>query len=214
MPSIPIPGPLVPLMVGTSGVIKAWKANDIHETTIFAVVNPAQHPTDLSLYIATKTQLIDGNGYTYIGTVDPGYDLQPLVFNDGKIVLIVGAGTGGGALFSQVLDIMLTPSPTSSGGGDFCDAIAQMPMGDDLVFLESVVVGSDCKLHRFMAKPVAGQGANGPPGIPGEMGMPGPPGTTGPRGFDGRQGPQGIPGPRGLTGAACECCGCPRENLP
>lgn len=95
-----------------------------------------------------------------------------------------------------------------------CSEINTWPMGEDVIWGVTVLLGADCKLHRMMFRPTPGQPLNGAPGPPGVQGPPGPPGTTGPRGFDGRQGSVGPPGPRGLTGAACECCGCPRENLP
>lgn len=210
----PILGTFTGIIPGTTGNIVAWKGFDVYETTIFGVVDAAFDPVNISLFRSSKQQILDGTVPEYLGTLDTGEEVQPIIYNDGTVVFLMRKDGEFGSLrwINQNLD---ADFGTGSGSvGDFCDAIAQMPVGEDLKFLESFVVGSDCKLHRMMAKPVAGQGKNGEPGIPGEMGPPGPPGSIGPRGFDGRQGPMGPQGPIGLTGEACSCCGCPRENLP
>lgn len=213
-----LPGSFVTMLPAFQQSVSAWKANDTSETTIFGTINHILDDNNMSFYSATKSQLLAGSGFTYLGTTPRGKDgsAQPLVYNDGTIAILLtespSPGDSGGL---NALGVIVLPTKLGPAiGSSLCDAIADMPIGDDLKFLESVVIGSDCKLHRVMAKPVAGQGANGPPGIPGELGPPGDPGSTGPRGFDGIQGSIGPPGPRGLTGAACECCGCPRENLP
>lgn len=216
--STPLPGAFVQIIPAFQQSVNAWKANDPDETVIFGVINHNEDDENFSFYSATKDQLLSGGGYTYLGTTPRGKDgtAQPLVFNDGTIAIMItespNPGDSGTLNALGVIELPIKLEPSSAN--NLCDAIAQMPMGEDLAFGESVVVGYDCKLHRMPFKPVAGQGKDGAPGPIGPPGVAGPPGATGPRGFDGRIGPMGPPGPRGLTGAACECCNCPRENQP
>ena len=196
--------------------LQIWKGNDPNETVIIGT----QDSVNSYLFLATKNQLLAGNGMTSLGSTPRGNggSIQPIIFNDGTIAVMVTEPVGlGYMLFLSQLTETIQPAIGNGNNlidGNFCDAIAQMPMGPDAVFGETVLVGVDCRLHRMPFKPIAGQGPQGHTGMSGELGPPGPPGNTGPRGFDGRQGSQGEPGPRGLIGAACECCGCPRENLP
>lgn len=215
--SSPLPGTFVSIIPAYQDKLSAWKANDPLETTIFGVMNANEDANRMSFYAATKTQLLTGSGYVYLGTTDRGINgsAQPIVYNDGTIVILVTESPTGDPLSSNelgmyVLPAKLNPSPVN----DFCDAIAAMPMGDDVKYGETVLIGVDCKLHRMAFRVVGTTGKAGVPGAAGVQGPAGPPGTTGPRGFDGRIGPMGPVGPRGLTGPACECCGCPRENQP
>lgn len=214
----PLPGAFVPLIPAFQQNLSAWKANDPQETTIFGVINNNEDTENMSFYAATKAQLLSGGGFTYLGTTPRGKDgtAQPLVFNDGTIAIMITESPNPGDSGSENrLGVITLPTKLSpSQSSDLCDAIAKMPMGPDAEYGVTVLVGVDCKLHRMPFKSIPGQAPQGPPGIPGVPGPIGPPGYTGPRGFDGRQGPPGPPGPRGLTGPACECCGCPRENLP
>lgn len=214
----PLPGTFVELIPAFQQNLSAWKANDPDETTIFGVINNNEDNENMSFYAATKDQLLGGSGFTYLGTTPRGKDgtAQPLVFNDGTIAIMItespNPGDSGSLNRLGVITLPMKLDPSASS--NLCDAIGEMPMGEEIEFGVTTLVGWDCKLHRMMFKPVPGQPKNGEPGPPGVPGPPGPPGTIGPRGFDGRQGPMGPPGPRGLTGPACECCGCPRENLP
>lgn len=213
--AFPLPGTVTQLLPAFTSNVNAWKHNDAAETTIFGVVNSNEDQFNMSFYSATKTQLLSGLGFVYLGTTDRGItgSAQPLVYNDGTVaILITESPAPGDPELFNALKVLVLPNKLSASNTDFCDAIAAMPMGEDVVFAETVLVGWDCQLHRMAHRPYAQPGANGAPGIPGPPGPPGPPGNTGPRGFDGIQGSMGPPGPRGLTGAACSCCQCPSEG--
>lgn len=215
--AFPLPGTVVTLLPAYVHDLNAWKANDPAETTIFGLINSNENQWNMSFYAATKTQLLSGSGFTYLGTTDRGetQSAQPIVYNDGTIaILITESPNPGDPVLFNALKLIVLPTKLSPSAANFCDAIAQMSVGPDLQYSQDFVVGSDCQLHRMMSPPVVLPGEKGDPGISGEMGPPGPPGTQGPRGFDGKTGPQGPMGPRGLTGPACDCCACPSENQP
>lgn len=68
------------------GDVRAWKADDAAETIIFAAKDPAKDPDDTSFYSCSQTGII-----TYLGTTSLGKDggCQPIVFNDGRIAVLL-----------------------------------------------------------------------------------------------------------------------------
>lgn len=195
--------------------VSGWKHNDPDETTIWGVINNNVDSDNYTLYAATKAQLIAGT-YSELGTTTFGKDgtVQPIVYEDGTIVLMITESPNPGdsgalnALYSVTLATKLAPADP------ICKFLGTLGVGDPGIAGQSLYLGPDCLYHALPNQPEVINGEQGPPGPIGPPGIPGPPGSIGPIGLTGSIGPQGIPGPRGLTGPACDCCGCPRDNLP
>lgn len=68
------------------GDVRAWKADNTAETIIFGVKDPARDADDLSFYAMAR-----GGALTYLGTTTLGKDggCQPIVYNDGTVVLLL-----------------------------------------------------------------------------------------------------------------------------
>lgn len=104
------------------GDVRAWKADDTSETIIFAVKNPAQDADDTSFYALPKGAV----AAQYLGTSILGKDggSQPLVYNDGTIVILLTetpvAGQSGALadLYLVTLQNKLTAEISSSGTVD------------------------------------------------------------------------------------------------
>ena len=196
--------------------VTLWKHNDPNETVVIGVKNNNVDADNMSFYFAGKQDFLNGN-WSFLGTTSFGKDgtAAPVVFNDGTIALLVTESPSPPDSGTENAAIVYTlNNQLQSNDFNICNAIINMPVGDDVVFAETLVIGGDCQKHRMMHKPYQAPPQQGPPGIPGIPGIPGPPGTTGPRGFKGETGDRGPIGPIGPTGPACDCCGCPRENLP
>ncbi len=197
--------------------VSAWKANDPDETTILGMINHNIDSDHLSFYSATKAQLLAGT-MTYLGTTAAGKDgtAQPIVYNDGTIGIIYteSPNPGDSGALNALKVCTLTNKLEVSTANDLCGAISEMPMGEDVVFAETVLVGVDCKLHRMAHRPYTIPGKNGEPGATGPPGPPGEAGKIGPAGEKGDKGDIGSPGPRGIEGRPCSCCDCPRDSLP
>lgn len=199
--------------------VTVWKANDPAETAIIAVRNNNLDGDNISFYSQTKTQRTTGS-MVFIGTTSFGKDgsAMPIVDNDGTIWLYVTESPNppdSGSLNALIL-YRLSNKIEESVPSDFCQFINTMTVGDDAEFAETLVVGQDCKLHRFPHRPYT------LPCVPctligprGEMGIPGTPGSIGPPGMTVVGPPSTIPGPRGIEGRPCTCCEeCNRANLP
>lgn len=113
------------LMQGYVADIRAWKADDIAETVVFAVKDPARDVDDCSFYSITKAGLLADNPAIhlfYIGTTTMGKDGWPMiiVFNDG-LVLVLSTETplpGQSGTFSNLYVVRLNyrVSAELSGG--------------------------------------------------------------------------------------------------
>lgn len=101
------------------GDVRAWKADDMAETIILGVKDPARDGDDTSFYALSRAGAL-----TYLGTTPLGKDggVQPLVYNDGTIVLLTteapAPGDSGSLadLYVVTLKTKLSAEPTAGVG--------------------------------------------------------------------------------------------------
>lgn len=108
------------------GDVRSWKADDANETIIFGVKNPAVDINNTTFYT-----LLRNGTFQLLGTTALGKDggVQPHVYNDGTIVLLVteAPAPGDSGNLADLYFITLTNklSAESVGGSGTVDQIAR-----------------------------------------------------------------------------------------
>lgn len=131
----------VKLLAHYIGDVRAWKADNAAETIIVGVKDPAHDPNNQSFYAMAR----DGT-LTYLGTTVLGKDggCQPLVYNDGTVVLLLsevpdatpGAPGALADLYLVTLQYRVGAEPVASGGA--IDATARQQAGAALALATAI----------------------------------------------------------------------------
>lgn len=208
-----------------SAFFGAYTHCDANETSIWGVRDSNINEDNFTFYYATRQELSTGIKHL-IGTVQGGKTdtVVPHVYRDGSVVLFMSQSpnpSDSGSL-NRVKYIILDLNFGPCVGFNICEALQELPDGENAVFGQTRVLSAECTWRMLSAVdtivgppgpagPPGQNGPTGPMGVPGPKGDPGSIGPVGPRGPTGALGP---PGPRGETGPPCDCCEDCTSSMP